>query len=87
MDQVNQLTQHPEFDENKRTVFFVHGYHTSHESDSVKQMAKVFVLYNKDFNMVSLDWAVFARTPYFEVASLIARDVSVITTLNLKIDF
>lgn len=79
--QSRELSQHPKFKANRTTAVFVHGFHNTQNSELVKDMAESFVLHNKNYNMVTLDWDYFALLDYYQVASPIAKKVKLNTVI------
>lgn len=66
-NELYEITQHDNYDENRTTVFYIHGYNESPESDSVRLIVDA---YNErdEHNLIVLDWSDAASGDYFSNA-------------------
>lgn len=67
MDGITQLTKHPQYDPKKITVIYAHGYIANQLSDTVLQITTAY-LQNTGYNVLTIDWAVSALGPIYEIA-------------------
>lgn len=72
MDKCTDISNHPQFKDELPIAIYVHGYHTNQSSAAIKDLVESFVSYNRQFNMITLDWARFAYLDYIEIASPLA---------------
>lgn len=77
MYQSDELSRHPKYNTTLDTAVFVHGFHNTENTGLVKDMCEGFVLHNKKYNMLTLDWDYFALLDYYEVAAPIIKEVKV----------
>lgn len=66
LDEVHQLTQHPRYDPNRRTILYIHGYEDS-PAGTVRKIVTAYGI-RKDHNLIVLDWSQSARGDYYTQA-------------------
>lgn len=84
MDKCIELSRNPHFVANLPTAIYVHGFHTNQSAPELKELVENFVLHNRLFNMITLDWDHFAYLPYYGVASPLA---AVVRSMNMSNEF
>lgn len=63
MDESCAMFAHPEFDPEKKTVLYIHGYLEAMSHESINVVANAY-LKRKDHNVLFLDWAELADGNY-----------------------
>lgn len=66
-DELDEILQHEQYDANKTTVLYIHGYLESAESDSVRLIVNAYHTRN-EHNLIVLDWGDAANGDYFITA-------------------
>lgn len=64
---LSKLTRHRNYDQNRTTILYVHGYQESAKADSVQSIVAAYNSRN-DHNLIVLDWAEGATGDYFKQA-------------------
>lgn len=80
VDKCTELSRNPYFLAELPTAIYVHGFHTNQSAPELKELVESFVLHNKNFNMITLDWDHFAYLQYYEVDSPLA---AVVCSMNI----
>lgn len=78
VNKCTEISKNPDFVAELPVVIYIHGYHTNQSSADIKGLVESFVVYNRKFNMFTLDWDRFAYLDYFEFASPLAPVVCLI---------
>lgn len=60
---LDEIASHPKFQKNKTTVLYIHGFRDNFKSEGVKTVIRAF-LYRKEFNVLALNWAFYAKGNY-----------------------
>lgn len=66
-NELSQLTRHENYDQNRTTILYVHGYQESAQADSVQLIVAAYNSRN-DHNLIVLDWSKGASGEYFKQA-------------------
>lgn len=66
-NELDEILQHEQYDANKTTVLYIHGYLESAESDSVRLIVNAYHTRN-EHNLIVLDWGDAAYGDYFITA-------------------
>lgn len=72
----NEILQHSNYDQNKRTVLYLHGYSESPSSHSVHLIVNSYLARSDDYNIIILDWSIPASENYLFAAVPNAISVS-----------
>lgn len=82
VDKCTELSSNPYFFAVLPTAIYVHGFQTNQSAPELKELVESFVLHNRNFNMITLDWEHFAYLQYYEVDSPLAAVVCSMNILN-----
>lgn len=63
-NELDSLLKHKKFQLNRKTVFYIHGWAESFESEYVHLVSKAYIERN-DHNIVIVDWGQYAVGEYF----------------------
>lgn len=63
-NELDEILEHENYDANKTTVMYIHGYLESVESDSVRSIVNAYYT-RKEHNLIVLDWADASYGDYF----------------------
>lgn len=63
MDEARYLLNHTDFDNNKKTVLYMHGYVEAPQHDSVRTIVEAYIK-RGDHNILVLDWSQLADGNY-----------------------
>lgn len=63
-NELDEILEHDNYDDNKTTVLYMHGYLESAESDSVRLIVNAFHARN-EHNLIVLDWSDASYGDYF----------------------
>lgn len=66
-NELPQLIRHENYDQNRMTVLYIHGYRESAEDDTVQSIVAAYNSRN-DHNLIVLDWSDGASGDYFKQA-------------------
>lgn len=74
-NELDEILEHENYDKNKTTVLYIHGYLESTESDSVRSIVNAYHT-RKEHNLIVLDWSDASSGDYFIYA--VPNSISVI---------
>lgn len=60
---LDEIASHPNFKRNRTTVLYIHGFRDNVTSEGVKTVMRAFI-YRKEFNVLALNWSVYASGNY-----------------------
>lgn len=63
-NELDEIVQHPNYDTNLTTVFYMHGYLESVGSDNVRLIVNAYHA-RKNHNLIVVDWSDAASGDYF----------------------
>lgn len=66
-NELPQLIRHENYDQNRMTILYIHGFQESAEADSVQSIVTAYNSRN-DHNLIVLDWSEGASGEYFKQA-------------------
>lgn len=93
LDDTVSLLEHPDYDENRKTVFYGFGYTEKFTSESAQMVVTAFIERN-DHNILVIDWSKYSGGHYimdaipnsFQVGELLGRKIIDMNNEGFKID-